>query len=74
MRAFFICRLEEHLSSLEKTEGEFSRWNDQLETIQEKVVKVESVCEQEIAPDLDTLEKQRREAQVRSTSRTLRYC
>jgi len=47
---------------LEKTEGEFTRWNDQLVTIQEEVSKVESICEQEIAPDLETLEQQRKEA------------
>jgi len=51
---------------LEKTEGEFTRWNDQLVTIQEEVSKVESICEQEIAPDLETLEQQRMEAKVGS--------
>lgn len=59
-------RLEEELLSLEKTEGEFARWNDQLATIQEEVSKVESVCEQEITPDLDTLEQQRKEVKVGS--------
>ena len=53
------------MSNLEKSEGEFSRWNDQLVTLQEEVTKVERVCEQQIAPDLDTLEKQKREAKVR---------
>lgn len=49
---------------MEKTEGEFTRWNDQLVTIQEDVSKVEIICEQEIAPDLETLEQQRKEAKV----------
>jgi len=59
-------RLEDELLNLEKTEGEFTRWNDQLATIQEEVSKVESICEQEVAPDLERLEQQRKEAKVGS--------
>lgn len=51
---------------MEKTEGEFTRWNDQLATFQEEVSKVESICEQEVAPDLERLEQQRKEAKVGS--------
>ena len=40
------------------------KWNDELAAIQEKVDKVESICEQEIALDLETLETQRKDAQV----------
>ncbi|KAJ7339576.1 hypothetical protein OS493_005979 [Desmophyllum pertusum] len=55
--------LQDKLSILEKSEGEIDRWNDQLVTLQDEIVKVENVCEQEIAPDFDTLEKQRKEVQ-----------
>lgn len=65
--SILICRLEEQLTNLEKTEGELSRWNDQFDIIQEEVAKVESVCEQEIAPDFDALEKQKTEVQVGQT-------
>ena len=64
--SYITYRLEEELLNLEKTEGEFTRWNDQLVTIQGEVSKVESICEQEIAPDLETLEQQRNEAKVGS--------
>ena len=50
--------------NLEKTAGNFTSWNDQLVTIQEEISKVETICEQEIAPDLETLEQQRKEAKV----------
>lgn len=60
----FIFRLEEKLSTLEQSEGVVSKWQDEMATIQEEVQKVESVCEQEIAPDLEALEKQKKDAQV----------
>lgn len=65
--SILICRLEEQLTNLEKTEGELSRWNDQFDIIQVEVAKVESVCEQEIAPDFDALEKHKTEVQVGQT-------
>lgn len=57
-------RLEEKLASLEKSEDEVSRWHDDLAAIQEEVQKVESVCEQQMAPDLEALDKQKKDAQV----------
>lgn len=60
----FVFRLEEKLSTLEQSEGVVSKWQDEMATIQEEVQKVESVCEQEIAPDLEALEKQKKDAQV----------
>lgn len=49
---------------MEKSEDEVSRWHDDLAAIQEEVQKVESVCEQQMAPDLEALDKQKKDAQV----------
>ncbi|XP_068690393.1 utrophin-like [Montipora foliosa] len=57
------ARLEEKLSSLEKSEEEVAKWHDELAVIQEKLQKVESICKQDFAPDLIALVKQKTEAQ-----------
>lgn len=44
-----------------------------MATIQEEVQKVESVCEQEIAPDLEALEKQKKDAQVGWTGQLYKF-
>ena len=49
---------------LELSEDEVSKWYDDLAAINEEVEKVESICQQEISPDMDTLERQRKEAKV----------
>lgn len=49
---------------LEQSEDEVSKWYDDLAAINEEVEKVESICQQEISPDMDILERQRKEAKV----------
>lgn len=49
---------------LEQSEDEVSKWYDDLAAINEEVEKVESICQQEISPDMDTFETQRKEAKV----------
>lgn len=49
---------------LEQSEDEVSKWYDDLAAINEEVEKVESICQQEISPDVETLERQRKEAKV----------
>lgn len=49
---------------LEQSEDEVSKWYDDLAAINEEVEKVESICQQEISPDTETLERQRKEAKV----------
>ena len=49
---------------LEQSEDEVSKWYDDLAAINEEVEKVESICQQEISPDMDTFERQRKEAKV----------
>ena len=59
-----LFRLQDKLSSLEKSEEEMDKLEKQLAAIQEDLAKVESICEQEIAPDFETLEKQKTESKV----------
>lgn len=59
-----ISRLDEKLSNLDKSEHEVSRWQDELAVLHEEFEKAESICQQEYAPDVDTLEKQKKDAQV----------
>ena len=59
-----IFRLEEKLSNLDKSEREVSRWQDELTVLHEEFEKAESICQQEYASDVDTLEKQKKDAQV----------
>ncbi|XP_015765376.1 PREDICTED: dystrophin-like [Acropora digitifera] len=57
------ARLDEKLSNLDKSEHEVSRWQDELAVLHEEFEKAESICQQEYAPDVDTLEKQKKDAQ-----------
>ena len=49
---------------LEQSEDKVSKWYDDLAAINEEVEKVESICQQGISPDMDALERQRKEAKV----------
>ena len=44
-------------------------WGNQAILIQEEVTKLEKICDQQLGPDLDSLDKQRTEVKVSWTDR-----